>query len=396
MEYFQQVAVDFRRENPDAARKAINNFLIPYFIRWTPDEATLRKFYLKAGTFEHDPRKVEEDTSKDTLYWTKVRENVERHGQFNEAQADLRKTYFGYWAQQLQGKFPEWDDYQIDAAQYQLFADGDTNAYARRLDEQFQKYQKDGDYSRILKWIQAYSRQKNKVAEYYAKFDFAKMSNEQIRKLMELLYEKANDQNLARSVCQKIRLNELNDEQKQHLVGYLHHRDEGQIKVICQSMSNANFGQLVFLRYLHWKQDLTQALPICEQLKGVPEYTKEVLWKKGEMHQHHQQYAEAIAAFKECDNPPDNLFRISECHVKLGQVNQAIEQLRQVENFFQPQAPEAALRIAYIYRDAGTKDKFESSLRAVLKKYPKSGQSSSAHQELEKLGVRIGGGVNAE
>ena len=36
------------------------------------------------------------------------------------------------------------------------------------------------------------------------------------------------------------------------------------------------------------------------------------------------------------------------------------------------------------------------SLRMVLKKYPKSGQSSEAHQRLEKLGVRIGGAIDAD
>jgi hypothetical protein len=32
----------------------------------------------------------------------------------------------------------------------------------------------------------------------------------------------------------------------------------------------------------------------------------------------------------------------------------------------------------------------------VLKKYPKSGESSQAHQRLEEMGLPIGGGVDAE
>jgi hypothetical protein len=48
-----------------------------------------------------------------------------------------------------------------------------------------------------------------------------------------------------------------------------------------------------------------------------------------------------------------------------------------------------------VYRRADQRDQYIAALRAVLKKYPKSGQSSSAHQELEKLNVRIGGGVDA-
>ena len=36
------------------------------------------------------------------------------------------------------------------------------------------------------------------------------------------------------------------------------------------------------------------------------------------------------------------------------------------------------------------------SVRGVIKKYPKSGQSSEAHQRLEEMGLPIGGGVDAE
>ena len=80
----------------------------------------------------------------------------------------------------------------------------------------------------------------------------------------------------------------------------------------------------------------------------------------------------------------------------LGRTAPAVTQLREIESFFKDQAAEAALRIAYVYRDAKAQDRYVSALRGVLKKYPKSSQSSEAHQRLEELGVRIGGGVDAE
>jgi TolA-binding protein len=67
-----------------------------------------------------------------------------------------------------------------------------------------------------------------------------------------------------------------------------------------------------------------------------------------------------------------------------------------VENFFKQHAPEAALRVAGVYKRFNLRDQHIAALRAVLKKYPKSGQSNAAHLELEKLGVRIGGGVDAD
>jgi TolA-binding protein len=67
-----------------------------------------------------------------------------------------------------------------------------------------------------------------------------------------------------------------------------------------------------------------------------------------------------------------------------------------VENFFKDQAPAAALAVAQLYRDAGIQEKYVRSLRGVLKRYPKSDESSQAHQRLEAMGLPIGGGVDAE
>ena len=76
-------------------------------------------------------------------------------------------------------------------------------------------------------------------------------------------------------------------------------------------------------------------------------------------------------------------------------IEQAVAQLREVEAFFKDHAAEAALRIARLYQHAGKKKLCVAALRGVLKKYPESGQSSTAHQELERLGIKMGGGVDA-
>ena len=81
----------------------------------------------------------------------------------------------------------------------------------------------------------------------------------------------------------------------------------------------------------------------------------------------------------------------------MGNLKAAIQQLREVEAFFKNHAPDAALRIAHLYRSAGMKTEQIAALRAVLTKYPRSSQSSSAHQELERMGIkRIKGGVDAD
>ena len=54
------------------------------------------------------------------------------------------------------------------------------------------------------------------------------------------------------------------------------------------------------------------------------------------------------------------------------------------------------MHVAHLYRKAGEKKKCIGALRAVLKKYPESGESRRAHLELEELGVKMGGGVDAK
>jgi len=395
IQYCALSAVTFRKTNPEAARHAIYNQVVPYYIRTNPNEAKLREFYLKVQTFERDPQKLEPDTNVDARYWQRVREYIEKHGLFNESQVELKRKYFAYWAQQMQGRFADGDDYQIDAANYQLIADGDMPKFIARLDEQFTKFQKEGDYDRINKWIKAYSRQKTKALEYYQKLDFAKMSNPQIRVLMAILFDDVKDPVLAKSVFGQLRLAKLADNEKVEVARYLWHRDETLVQRLCQEIP-APLGQMELLRYYHWKRDHEKGLPLCDTLAGVPEFAKEALWDRAEMLHQSNQFEKAIGAYRESDNPPEGQFRIAECLQRLGKIQPAVTQLQEIQNFFKDQAPEAALRTAWVYRDVGDKAKFESSLRAVLKKYPKSGQSSAAHQELEKLGVVIGGGVDAE
>ena len=148
------------------------------------------------------------------------------------------------------------------------------------------------------------------------------------------------------------------------------------------------------LRYYQWRHNAVKGLPVAAEAIKVPATAKEAYWIKAELLQYSGKFPEAISAYQAADNPPQNLWRIVDCQLALKQRDQALKQLREIENFFQDQAPAAALKIAYLYRE--DRKQFIAFLRGVLKKYPKSSQSSTAHLELEALGVNIGGGVDAE
>jgi TolA-binding protein len=390
VEYYKQVAVDFRTANRDAARYAIEK-AVYHYIRTEPNEAKLREFYEKARTFEWDPNKPE-----DGNYWQRVRENIRRYGDFPEAAKDQREDYFRYWARAMAGKFPEWDDYQVDLADFQRVYEGDLKKWMERYDQQYAKYQKDGDYGRTIKWVNLYRDYTNKVEEYYGKLTFEKMSNGQIIELLRVLYDSVRSPGMAKNVFFKLKLGDMKDGDLYNLARFLWGKDTELVERACDAMDDQDYARMEKLRYYHWARIYAKGMPLADEMLKNPAFAREANWMKAEMFHWQGKYPEAIAAYQMADNPPQNLWRIVDCFLAQGKRDQALAQLREIENFFADQAPQAALRIAYVYRDAGDKKQQIAALRGVMTKYPKSGESSQAHQDLEALGFRIGGGVDAE
>ena len=240
-----------------------------------------------------------------------------------------------------------------------------------------------------------YAGQNKKVQEYYAKLDFAKMTNPQLQDLLRILFDNIQDAGMARNVFSKIHLDTLNENDRIQLARYLWQRDESCVEQTCQSIADKDRGRMELLRYYQWRRNAVKGLPLAAEAIKVPATAKDAYWIKAELLQISGKFQEAINTYQAADNPPQNLWRIVDCYLALKQREPALQQLHEIENFFQDQAPEAALRIAHLYQD--DRQKNITLLRAVLTKYPKSGQSSTAYQELRAMGVPIRkGGVDAE
>lgn len=407
---YEQVAVEFRGTSPDAARDAMARVL-PYHVRTKPDATKLREFYLAVRTFEHNPRDPGADLATDELYWRQVRNLVDANNRFTDVQKGEREAFYRYWAGQLQTALPASDDQQIALASYTRAFDGDDAAWAQRLDKQFADHQKEGNFARIVRWVGLFAANKAKADEYYRKLDFAKMSNADIVALVYTLVETGAEPGLAANSFGKLRLADMKDDEKQGICNWM--RDRWQAPGTrdlavraCLGFNDATKGKLAALRYYHWrshphhhfrdKADIADGLALAAELQAIPETAKEAYSIGGNLLQWSGKYEEAIKAYQQSESPPQTLFWTAECLAKLGKLEPAVSQLREVENFFKDQAPAAALAVAYLYRDAGIKEKYVRSLRGVLKKYPKSGESSQAHQRLEEMGLPIGGGVDAE
>jgi TolA-binding protein len=395
LEYYQRVGVEFRAKNPAAAQAGITT-LANYYTRTRPDEAKLRDLYRKFQTFDR-PQKVPEDLSRDLAYWDTVRALVNGNWRFAEDQAAERDRYYKYWAGQMDKLFLDNDDFRINVANWHLAYERKNDAWFKRLDEQFSAYQREGDFDRILKWVSVYSQFKAKVTEYYSKLDFAKMNQPQIMRLMAILYDEVKDPEMAKRVFLMIKIDKLPDADKEGLAKYFMKRrepDAGEIVIhICDKFDDFDWGKMTKLRFYVGKKNSKDGLPLSEEMVKVDRFAKEAQWARANFLYGDAKYEDAIVAYRAVDDQPRNLWKIVDCYRNLRQMENAIQQLREIENFFLGVAPQAALSVAHVYNHFGLRPSYVAELRNVLKKYPKSGESSQAHRELEALGEKIGGAV---
>jgi tetratricopeptide (TPR) repeat protein len=398
--YYKQVAIDFRRSNSSAADHAIDE-VAKYYIATNPNEESLREFYEKVKTFHGRPRNIDGETIKNEDYWKMIRQRVERFGKYwDENDTDRRERFYRYWAQQMEGKFPSDDEFQIDLANYHYQHEKDRKKWFDRLDSQYANHQEKGAWGRTVRWIRLYADHETKVNEYYRKLDLTKMTNGQLITLMKVLYEDVGEQDMAANVFEKILLGKLTDEQKTDLAGYMARKDIKITEAICQSFKDKDLGQMVLLRGYKSAREYEKGIKLGKEVANIPDYSREALWITGEMYESTKKYKDAIRCYRQADDPPDTLWAIANCYEKAGEPNSAIAQLKEIEAFFKKVSPRAALAIAHVHGRSGGKKRTNTSyvaaLRAVLKKYPKSSESSDAHNELERMNVKTGGGVDVE
>ncbi len=236
------------------------------------------------------------------------------------------------------------------------------------------------------------------TSRFLSKIDYAKMSGLEIGSLARGFWQL--DSQLSKHVLQKVRYNEMTDREIAGLARGFWRLSGDVIRDVCMRIADKNYGKSELLNYYHdrhhggWNPQA--GLPLAEDLTKVDKYATAAWWAKAEFLDALKQYAKAIAAYKNCQNEPTNLWRIANCHDRLGKLDAAVTQTREIENFFPSDASRAAMYVAQLYKRADEKKKYISSLRDVLKKYPESGQSRQAHTELEKEGFKMGGGIDAK
>jgi tetratricopeptide (TPR) repeat protein len=138
---------------------------------------------------------------------------------------------------------------------------------------------------------------------------------------------------------------------------------------------------------------MEKALAEIPALKKDPAHAgQSLVWAEATLLQGLGRHEDAIKAFRAANRQPASTWEIANSMVALKQYDQAITTLREIESVGGNTASEAALRAADVHRASGDKGREVTQLRLVLKRYPKSGESSQAHNRLEKYGVALTGG----
>jgi len=430
--YYWQIAVDCRQSNRSAAEYARGKVL-EYYYRTAPNEEQLRKFLREAYVYG-TPRTTDEDLLGSADYWQYLRRNVRSYARFSDEEKPLKLRFFSYWAKTLdRPMFLNDDDYQLDIINFKLAAEGDTGAWIKRMDDLFERNQKKDDWGRIVRWMGLMVAHQDKCTEYYGKLNlpqlkmgqivqvmqclfaatkkatllqppyqqirFEKCTNGEIVALMNFLWDTVGDAKWGTNVFFKLRLAEMADDDKAKLAQEMFKKGEDFAVVLCRSMKDKDRGQFVLLG-LYAKAAKNEnfrkkAFDLAEHCIRVPEYSRPSSWIKAGLLEMIRKYAEAILVYRTIDEMPKTLWAIARCYERMGKIDDAVRQLREIEGFFKSDSVRAATEIGHIYRRHSQLKLAEAAYRHVMMKYPESSGSAEVHLILEGMGVRIKGGIGA-
>jgi len=397
VEYQWRTAVTFLKSNPQAAEQGRREVIHHYAIR-SPNHDKLEEFYTAAGGFDGRAQKVD-DPENDARYWSTVLAAA------TGAAGDLREQACRYWTAKIGSRFPEDDKLRKLACDVQLGSDNDSAGWLARMEKQFAS--KPATLDRVFQWCEWLRRDPQMAQDFYAKHGRPLTSalTDQASRLdaMNRLRRLRLDDE-AVEILRTTRLDGLDDPQILALAAFAAHYDseEGVLRYFgrIKDPLTAAKGRFDYYQARTHRNPpfMEKALAEIATLEKSPQYAGPALtWTKATLLQGLGRYEEAIKVYREANRQPQSTWGIADCLVALKQFPQAVQTVTELEAVGGPVAAQAALKVADVYRVAGEKGKEVAQLRTVLKRYPKSGESSTAHNRLEAYGVPlVGGEASAE
>lgn len=103
----------------------------------------------------------------------------------------------------------------------------------------------------------------------------------------------------------------------------------------------------------------------------------------------------ALKIYRDIDDPPGSLWAVAETLRECGKKQESYRGITEIASMFPNDAPRATLVAARWREEDGEKEKAIALYRRILShpKWKETGESSQAHQALERLGVATGGAM---
>jgi len=314
-----------------------------------------------------------------------------------------REQVCSYWSAKMGDRFTDNDSLRKLWFDVLMVHEKDRARWAQRLEKQFAH--KPATIARVLQWCGYYDVDAKMRSDFFARTGqpmVAGMKNEEKMSLMKDLRHPLGMHDEAQAVMRSVSPQGMSDEQiRTYAFFAANYQGEDEVLRILARIKDASFATKARFDYYNDRSFRNRpfqekALAAIPALKKDPKYAGTALaWAEGELLRSLGRYEEAIKAFQAANKQPDSTWAVTDCLVAMKQYDQAIRNAQGLESVGGAVAAQACFKVADIYRISGDKGREVDQLRLVLRRYPKSGESSSAHQRLENYGVKVVGGEAA-
>ena len=408
VEYRWRTAVNFRIKNPKAADAAGHGVVRYYVEKRNIDK--LKEFCMAgSGTgftniayggrvreMPGDPQKPDSNS----YFWSEILRvaNESKVGKdFNEREQN-RRELVKYWVGQAGTRFKDDEAFQIELCNQRLvFEDDGPKKWAERIEALFQS--KPINPERVKKYIEVYGRFPKLRKAFFDKqakpiVDSIKTFEEKL-KFANYLANPHKMYEEQRAILLSISTDGLSDQQICDLGESLYDSvDEEHFLRVMNKVKDKALAAYTRFRIYWNRKKYDKCLPEIGILEKSPQYGHKVAWERAECLFYLKQYEEAIKAYRTANKQPDSTWRVIDCQTAMQKYSDAVQSAQGLQMVGGDVASKAGLMIADIYKISGDKGKEIEQLRLVLRRYPKSRESSSAHQRLEGYGAKLIGGVS--
>lgn len=390
--YRWRTAVAFAKSNPKAAEDARSAVVHHYTVR-SPNQNKLLEFCKEIDGFGW--RQTIDNPQDSPVYWNYVLDRV-----LNARVEDAKRVEIArYWDSQMGDRFASDDALRVRWFTVRLLHDKDAQAWYQRMTTQFKS--QPVTIERIRQWLPYFNRYPEaRVAFFdeYAKPMLSSLDTKQQVALMNYLRHPMGMHEQAVALMNTIDTRNMDDAELKAFADFAAiYNDQD---VVLRTTSRMNDKILAartrfdfYSRRAERNGDYQQkALAEVPVLQKSPEHAQAIVWPHARLMHWQGKYDEAIKLYRSANRQPQSTWEIIACRLAMKQYDKAIELARELESVGGKTAAEACLKAADIYRLSGDKSREVQQLQLVLRRYPGSAESSTAHNRLENYGIKIIGG----